>query len=827
MIDQPAAQDCPLDRMRTPFGPSTSDILVARYRESDGVAQSIEDHLRGTENKARSFAGKLGLGRLGAVAGLAHDLGKYSSLFQSYIRAQEPSDEQQHEGSPRRGQVDHSSAGAQLVWQSVQAVSDDQAWLRVVGQMLAVCIASHHGGLMDCLSPEGEDRFGIRMAKDLEATIGSGDERQIRDEVAELLTSTEMKNETLSCFEKMRDGNQPRVVQEFILGLVTRFLFSALVDADRLSSADFEDSTAAASRYNGGYPEWASLAQKLESHLEGLSQESTLNNARRRVSDACRAFADRETGLYQLTVPTGGGKTLASLRFALNHAEKHGMDRIIYVAPYTSIIDQNAAVARTILQEGSNPQELIVLEHHSNLTPDEDTYQNSLLSENWDAPIVFTTAVQFLETLFGSGTRGARRMHQLANSVVIFDEVQTIPIRTIHLFNNAINFLVRLCGSTIVFCTATQPLLDRVDRDKGAARLSTRPEMIDDVSSLYRELRRVEVVDRRKPGGWKKEEIAATAVERMDENGSALVVVNTKAQARGVYRCIEADNVFHLSTSMCPAHRMAHLDSLKRLLDPDGPQRVICVSTQLIEAGVDIDFGSVIRSLAGLDSIAQAAGRCNRNNLRETGRVLIANSSEENLDKLPEIRRAQDVCERVLDEFRMNPQEFDNDLLSPKAMERYYQYYFFQRAQEMSYPVTPEGSGVSITLLSALSTNEQAVCAYKRVNSAAPPFPLRQSFKSAGRDFEVIDSPTQGVVVPYAEGERIIEDMLSSAGLNRKAELLRRAQRYSVSMFPNEIEELRQRGAVREIWDGSNVFCLDAKYYDAQLGVILETATSV
>ncbi len=307
----------------------------------------------------------------------------------------------------------------------------------------------------------------------------------------------------------------------------------------------------------------------------------------------------------------------------------------------------------------------------------------------------------------------------------------------------------------------------------------------------------------------------------MKDTTSVLVVVNTKPHARELYRrCREkTDHVFHFSTGMCPAHRMDHLSRAKEYLDPDNPKPVICISTQLIEAGVDVDFGSVIRSLAGLDAIAQAAGRCNRNALRETGNVLIVNPSGESLDKLPEIRRAQEVCERVLYEFQNDPASFDYDLLGPKAMERYYRYYFFERAHEMAYTVLANKIGRDDTLLSLLSTNEQAVHAYKRACGSAPPLSLRQSFKSAAEAFEAIDSPTQGVIVPYTRGKGLILQMLSSNGLKKKTELLKEAQRYSVSMFPNEIQSLREAGAIREVWEGSDVLYLDGRHYSSKFGV--------
>ncbi len=291
---------------------------------------------------------------------------------------------------------------------------------------------------------------------------------------------------------------------------------------------------------------------------------------------------------------------MASLRFALNHADIHEMDRIIYVIPYTSIIDQNADEIRKILEDRDPDGEYlnrVVLEHHSNLTPDEESYRQSLLSQNWDAPIVLTTQVQFFDALFGSGTRGARRMHQLANAIIILDEVQTVPINAIHLLNVTLRFLVENCGATVVLCTATQPPLDQIDAQYRALTIQPDQRIIQNEQELYTALRRVEVFDRRKPMGWSDDEIADLAEEQLRHKGSALVVVNTKNNARSLYREIENRHIdglglYHLSTNMCPVHRLKVLEEVKIRLAESKP--VICVSTQLIEAGVDIDFGAVI-----------------------------------------------------------------------------------------------------------------------------------------------------------------------------------------------------------------------------------------
>jgi CRISPR-associated endonuclease/helicase Cas3 len=759
----------------------------------------------------------------GALAGLLHDVGKYSKTFQDYIRSSagkiEPDDDEYIDARKAKGKIDHSSAGAQHVWRQIRK-SDFQ---QLAANMLALCIASHHSGLIDSLAPDGTDVFGKRMFKPDDKVHYSDAfaclDDEIKCRVRGLLDSPSLEEELRSICARMRQSAESLVTGQFALGFLTRFLFSALIDADRLNSAE---------RMPLDKPDWQPLIYLLEQHMASFSVQNKIDETRADISSACKYFAQRESGLYQLTVPTGGGKTLASLRFALHHAAKHDMDRIIYVVPFTSIIDQNARGARSVFAPLESDGRPIVLEHHSNLTPEQDTSESKLLSENWDAPIIYTTAVQFLETLFAGGTRGARRLHQLANAVIIFDEIQTIPIRTVHLFNNAINFLVSQCGSTAVFCTATQPLLDRVDVRKGAAKLSESPEIMGgNVDDLFRELHRARIEDGCKDGGYTVEGVADEALKELDDSGSVLIIVNKKSQAKELFnklRELTDAPVYHLSTSMCPAHRLAVLDKIRTCLDPDKPQPVICVSTQLIEAGVDVDFGSVIRYLAGLDSIAQAAGRCNRNGRWEAGRVLIVNPGNENLDKLPEMKVAQEIARRVLREFKDEPTAFDGNLQSPKVMERYYFYYFFNRAYEMAFPVSNrniKGMTGASDLLTLLSTNGDAVEIFKNNQRKAPPIALRQAFMSGAEAFRVIDSPTEGVIVPYEEGEQIITQLMCCAKKDR-SRLLKAAQRYSVNLFPYEIQILRAEHRVYELWVEGGMYYLDERHYSEEFGVSTE-----
>lgn len=811
---------------------------IAHQRKTDGAVQSLEDHLLGVADIARSLAAKIGLKEQGELVGLLHDLGKYSNEFQAYLKSAvgliNPDEDDFVDARGLKGKVDHSTAGAQLVWEEL---SKHGNMGRISGQILALCIASHHSGLIDCLSSDTnspvEDIFTRRISKrddraHLREAVSKMD-ALIAKRLQELVNNPGLINGLKESIRQVMLRNDIKgvnpsqnLIAQFKTGLLVRFLFSCLIDADRVNTADFENPKAGKNRLNGQYTEWELLIERLENRLQGFANGSRpIDKIRRRISDHCRDSASGEKGIYTLTVPTGGGKTLASLRFALHHAKKWGMDRIVYVIPFTTIIDQNAKVVRDILETSDKDRGRVVLEHHSNLTSEEQGWKEKMLTENWDAPVIYTTSVQLLETLFGAGTRGARRMHQLANAVLVFDEIQTLPVNCVHLFCNAINFLVEHCGNTVVLCTATQPLLNRVDQSKGALRFTKEDEIMPDVKGLFDDLKRVEVLNRRKPGGWKNEEIAHLALEEIDQSGSCLVIVNTKKSAHALFQlCRKEPKIptYHLSTNMCPTHRMEILSKVRQLLDAKSP--VLCISTQLIEAGVDVDFGAVIRFTAGLDSIAQAAGRCNRNALRRSGRVHVVNPSEESIDMLRDIECGKGVTERLLAAAEEGIKEFEGNLLGPEAMERYFDYYFFNRRSEMDYPISAKVVGHDDTLLNLFSTNSVATGEYGRIHGSAPNLFLRQSFMSAAKAFKAIDAPTRGIVVPYGEsGKELISDLCAAFEVEKQYKLLRKAQQYTVNVFPHILERLQKVQAVHEIQEGVDILYLDARYYSQEFGL--------
>jgi CRISPR-associated endonuclease/helicase Cas3 len=819
---------------------------IAHVRESDHVEQTLQKHLEGVACSSRQAASKLGLTLAGELIGLLHDLGKYSDEFQAYIRSatgllNPDEDDDYVDAKQKKGRVDHSTAGAQQIWREL---SKHGLVGQIVGQILGLCVASHHSGLIDCLSTNQahgvQDNFSRRMGKEelrshVEESLSKADEA-IRSRTASLLGDKtildSIRGLLLRIAKASPEASDKGQVAQFQIGLLVRFLFSCLIDADRQDTADFERPRAAKARQDGAYLDWGTLVERLDLYLSTFAIRHPIDRIRRDISRHCLDASSREQGLFTLTVPTGGGKTLASLRFALHHARAHQLDRVVYVVPFTSIIDQNADAVRKILEPENRPQDTgrVVLEHHSNLGPTRQGWKNKLLSENWDAPVVFTTSVQFLEALFGGGTRGARRMHQLARAVIVFDEIQTLPVKCVHLFNNAVNFLADYCGSTIVLCTATQPLLAHVQKTKGAAKLSPNSEIMPDVQRLFDQLQRVQVEDRRRPGGWSEEDLVSLALSQSERAGSCLIVVNTKKAAKGLYRKLEPSGVaqlYHLSTSMCAAHRRASLREIRKRLDAwhrgeDG-QPIVCVSTQLIEAGVDVDFGSVIRFAAGLDSVAQAAGRCNRNGAREKGVVHVVNPADESLAHLKDIEVGKQKAERVFDDFREDPQRFGDDILGPAAMKWFYENYFFARQSEMDYPVGADSIGRHDTLLNMLSVNRWATGDYQRRHAGVPPMYLRQSFMAANKEFQAIDAPTHGVIVPYGdEGRKIIVDLCAAFEVEKQFKLLHAAQQFTVNVFPHEIKALTDAGALSEVQKGTGIHYLNESYYSPHFGLSTE-----
>ena len=813
---------------------------IAHVRKLDGLQQLLIDHLLETSTISGQLAAKLNLGFVGELLGLMHDFGKYSRKFQKYIHDETGlfnPDLDDEESTPNGSKVDHSTAGAQWVYRELRKFGAEQGIGELFGQMLGLCIASHHGeGLIDCLDGEGNPKWIERFNKTDELTHFAECEQNADEVVQQKAHELAGENLIRSLLKAVKpilsDSTTNDKIKEFYLGCLTRFLFSCLIDADRINSSDFEREAQKEVRRLTEKTDWQTAIDQLEAKLAGFENRYPIDEIRRRISDDCLKRAADSQGIYTLTVPTGGGKTLASLRYALHHAQKHNLDRIIYIIPYTSIIDQNAQAVREILGKDW------VLEHHSNLEPEKQSWQDKLLSENWDKPIVFTTMVQFLDAWFGGGTRGVRHIHPMTNAVLIFDEIQTLPVKCVHLFCNVLNWLTTFGKSTAVLCTATQPLLGESSlqnfpegkRESIAARgLLKQPAHAEIMGTneqreeLYKKLSRVEIRFNEKAGGWNVEEAGTFLLEQFQTTPSCLFIVNTKKWAQELYQYCQRQNVppealFHLSTNQCAAHRKAIFDTIKGCLKNKEP--VICISTQLIEAGVDISMACVIRALGGLDSIAQAAGRCNRHGEKEgKGQVWVLNLQEQDFTRiLPDIQAGKTHAERVFRDFA------GQDILQPAAMERYFEYYFYQRSDEMSYSVKNSATG---SLLDWLSDNALNPYGEKNDKRSKPLPLLMQSFKSAGRAFQAIDAPTHAVIVPYGEGAELIAKLCGEWDPKEMHRALQKAQRYSVNVFPNVWGKLQKENALHETIEGSGIYYLNERYYNDEFGLSLNETSEM
>lgn len=826
---------------------SFDKTFIAHYRNTDHAIQSVKEHLENTADYASQFAYEIGMENSGRILGLVHDIGKWTDLFNQYIRSGtgliKPSSPEYLNPIQWKGQIDHSTAGAQYLYQH-QGIKN-----KLAKEVLGLCVKSHHGGLRDCMTPDGVNLLIEKLVQEENKTrleealdrIDSGLLKKL-DHLCSYDVNTEwdimqnlIKNAQepeLKSFSKLEDGIEKKIMKEaiikrtdFMIGLLTRHLFSCLIDADRIDTSDFEYPTQKKFR-NFTPVNWKLLIDRFESHLETYETKNKIDVIRTEISRRCLLASNQPQNIFDMTVPTGGGKTLASMRFALHHAQHNSLNRIIVVVPFTTIIDQNAQTIRDILEKNTTLGS-ILLEHHSNLTPEEENDQTKCLSESWDAPVIYTTMVQLLETLFSGGTRSVRRMHRLAKSVIIFDEIQNLDVKCVKMFNLAMQYLNKICHSTIVLCTATQPLLDAIEPLPMALNLINEQRIIPDPDALHKELIRTEIVDKTKVGGYSQEEVVHL-IEMIHSSGkSVLVIVNTKKVAKDLFvACNElTENLYHLSTNMCPDHRMSILNALISKLNDAREKKtspVICISTQLIEAGVNVDFDAVIRFVAGLDSIIQSAGRCNRNGIMtEKGHVYIVNPNFEDLSMLKDLQKAKLEGERVLSEYKINPEQYQFDLQSPTALTQYYKYYFYQRRDEMEYKIKIEDYNLNQTILNLLSNNEFAVTAAKMKNINGPIPRLKQSFQTAGSKFKAIDAYTQGVIVPYKDGIEIINDLCMAAPQTVYA-LIKKAQRYSVNVYAHQFQKLIESEVIFETQRGSGIYYLSQEYYDDDFGMTSE-----
>ena len=752
--------------------------------ENPERTESLFGHLEAVRELAKQFGRRFGCGSLAEFVGRSHDFGKAAPDVQDYLwdAAGDCSEEECGDplGTNHRHGPDHSSAGAQF---SAKAIPG-------LGLLLAYAVAGHHAGMPDGIGPSMSSLnnrlrkvlpdWETKARKQLPVDLFACDLSAIGKEVLPFLSSG--------------DG--------YSLASLTRMLFSCLVDADFLATEHFMDNARSKEREGIAGLDFVSLQKRLDDHFINLADKvaaagllnSPVNAIREEVRKDCISAAALSPGLFTLTVPTGGGKTLSSMAFALRHAKEHGLDRVVYVIPYTSIIEQNAKVFRDVFGDDA------VLEHHGNVDFETGDSRMRLLAENWDAPIIVTTSVQFFESLHANRASACRKLHNLAHSVVILDEAQSLPIDLLRPCLRSLDELVRHYGTSVVLCTATQPAVLAGQLAKGGLTGGSKGcrEIIPPERRLHERLRRV--VAERIYGQISDAEL----LELVADHSSALVIVNTRRHARELFEAAKTrfpeHPVFHLSAQMCPQHRAEILSFVKGRLAEGCP--CLLVSTQLIEAGVDIDFPCVFREMAGADSLAQAAGRCNREGRSpDPGQVFFFESSE---DHSPPGFLATAAAKGR--EVLALP-EFANDLLSPALVTRYFELLYADQWQSLD-----RLSVLTDLIPPAMPRGRNDFLVYK--------------FRTLGDQFHLISEPSISVFVPYGEeGRSLCEELRRTYATGEQRRLARKLQRYAVSLHGPEPLDGNGNRIAELVHDTWWVLTSPEQYYDKDFGICKQANT--
>lgn len=716
--------------------------------------QPLIEHLQNTARLASQFGPNEEISQLAYIAGLIHDIGKYSQEFQCRLRG-------------KKIRVDHSTAGAKELIEKYCGKKEEPLAL-----LIAYCIAGHHAGMPDYGSPADVTGEGTLISR-LKSPIPNYEAYQNEFDLNKLRFPQSLPIKHLR-------GNIG-----FTLSFLARMIFSALVDADFQETETYMRGQMP----RGQYADITELTNKLNAYLQKFNNPaSEINRKRSETLKTCIEKARYPKGFFTLTVPTGGGKTLSSMAFALNHAAHHGLNRVIYIIPYTTIIEQNAAIFKEIFGEKN------VLEHHSNFdweelkrakvdNPDDTTHniysKLKLAAENWDIPIVVTTNVQFFESLFANKSSRCRKLHNIARSVLVFDEAQMLPREYMIPAISAVWELVNNYGATAVFCTATQPGLERfLPANTQLTELAPNPQQ------LFEFYKRVEV---KNLGTLTDDEL----LKRLNHHKQVLCIVNTRRHASGLFEKLHGDGNYHLSTLMCPAHRKQTLAEIRSRLDSREPCRVI--STTVMEAGIDMDFPTGYRALAGLDSINQAAGRVNRNMRFEKCDIYVFEPKSDFIEQTPRfIAQSTEITRQVL-------RSFPNELISIPAIEMYFQQLY--------------------------SLHNRQAFDYKRIMDCFMDDQGRFMFQTAAQRFQVIEDITKPIIIPFNEEARGLIGQLKNSQFPKS--VLRKLQPYTVSIYESEFNNLSAKGVIITIAEYYPVLEQSAfeTYYDPQRGLILPEST--
>lgn len=770
-------------------------VLLAR-KDEEGNTQALYDHLHGAGRLASGFEDEFA--DISRTAAVLHDVGKVAQQFQTYLLSDDG----------HRGDVQHARQGAFVVNDFFESKGEIE---EIAKEILELAISKHHGGLPDCIDESGNRAFLLGFTesdKSNEKYAYQEIKRGLNGLALDLQSNFRGSAEDIACFlKKIKSLRLSKDSIYFYLGLLVKLIYSRLVDADRTDAACFETRK----QYRPNAVDWQNLISRLDKSMRSFDSSSEINRIRHQINEQCCLAGARETGIYRLSIPTGGGKTLASLNFALHHVLKTGKRRIIYVIPYLSITTQTAKTFRDVL--GLNSDSDVLLEHYSTAGmqrsadvadnassefEDAGEHQRKLAAERWDNPIIVTTMVEFLETVMSARGTKLRKFHNMADSVIIFDEIQSLPMNTINLFNEIVSFLSKITNSTILLCSATQPLLEKTKREN--LLLSEKPDLIAETESYEDKLRRTRIVASAENKSC--DELGQIIYQQARKNGNCLAIVNLKKEAREIFQCLERLDVnhefelIHLSTAMCGRHRTDCLNRIGALLDPGNPKPVICVSTQLIEAGVDISFACVVRAMAGLDSIMQAAGRCNRNgeSVEPKNVYVYPLKDEDSMERyLPDIAMGKQLTLQIMENYP------GKDLLSSNILEQYYDMLLRKKDGNgkggyTDCPIRGRAEGAT-TAYDLLSFNECDRSQFTNTTGGKYGLCFAQAFQTVSDNFHVIPDVTHNVVVPYGQATELL-DMLHRGELSEKISVLRRLQEYTVSLFDDDYRDLTGNQAI-------------------------------
>lgn len=797
---------------------------------NDGLdrEETVEEHTRKTTFLCIEKGKRCGLSYIMELCGVFHDMGKCKKAFNDYIHADEKTRQKQ------RGSIAHASTGAKYIYDKYH---DNSGNTKILAEMISYAVAAHHG-LFDCVDAERNDIFVKRLkgVRDYDEACRNAEEGYLNGYKQEQTFQMACQEfcfvwgKLKDLFKRVRSGLLPKYGKDagsmlyefkfFQLACLQRLVLSLLIDSDWEATSDFMNGVDTLSKQSQFEAEevFAKAQENFDNYMERKRQitassvrtyrEKQIFAIRDSLQEECRRFAKHPAGIYCLPIPTGGGKTLSSLAYALEFCRRHPeTERIIYVSPYISITEQNAKVFRDAIGDDN-----WILEHHSSVLRDEGTESEDYRSDrtsrydiNWEEPFICTTFVQFMNTLFSDRSESIRRMHRLANAVVIIDEVQSMPLKCVHTFNYMINFLNAICNTNVILCTATQPTLEEAECP---LCYSEQKYMIKNIDALFDKLERVKVYTPEVGEKYTFESLADEIAACTAEYRSILVVLNTKSAVRRLYDFLKERNIHaeYLTTNLCAEHRSDRLDSIKAELDKK-TFPIVIVSTSLIEAGVDISCECVYRSMTGLDSLAQTAGRCNRNGEIEWGMVHLIELEDENTGNMEELQQSVRVTEKIIDQYHESKKL--GSLLKPQWMDRYYKEVYSAAADKMNFPIGESDGNVLELLSGGFSGEDRETC-------------MNQAYKTAGQAYQVIDDNSFGVIVPYGKGTEIIEQLGKAENEKEIKRGIRQAQRYTVNVRGNQLKKFE--GFIQPVSDRIPNLYMAAfpKVYSEEYGITPE-----